>query len=54
MFETTSQFLWFFIPMLSLIVLGFIIEDKLAKIERGVVAGVRQTVKEWRDGHDKV
>lgn len=27
-------------------------EDKLVKIERGVIAGVKQTVKEWREAHD--
>ena len=26
-------------------------EEKLIRFERGVVAGVKQTVKDWRDGH---
>lgn len=37
-----------FLPVLAAICAGIWHEDKLIRIERGVVAGAKQTVKEWR------
>ncbi|MBR3552505.1 MAG: hypothetical protein IKN72_03845 [Clostridia bacterium] len=52
MFETMSSFLWFFIPTLILIVLGIIFEEKLIRVERGVIVGVKQTVEERRASNE--
>ncbi len=41
-----------FLPVLAAICAGIWHEDKLIRIERGVVAGVKQTVKDWRAEHD--
>lgn len=59
MFETMSNFLWFFIPTLILILAGIIFEEKLIRLEntiwrfvKAVVAGVKMTVKERSNVHD--
>ena len=49
MFETMSSFLWFFIPTLTLILVGIAFEEKLIRLENAVVIGAKKTVKEWRE-----
>lgn len=47
-----TWFIILYIAAVALACVGIWHENKLAKIERGVIAGVRQTVKEWREAHD--
>ena len=40
-----------FLPVLAAICAGIWHKEKLVRMERGVVAGVKQTVKDWRAEH---
>lgn len=59
MFETMSNFLWFFFIGFGLIILGIIFEEKLIRLEdtiwrfiKAVVIGVRMTIQGRRHPKD--
>lgn len=59
MFETMQSFLAFFIPTLTLIILGIIFEEKLIRLEntiwrfiKAVVIGAKMTIQGRSNVHD--